>query len=323
MGAFFESLSKELNQLPDGFSPETIFIGGGTPTAPDLQSLQSIIPALSKFTPREFSVEVNPGTVDQAKFELLKSIGVTRLSIGVQSFNSDCLEILGRIHSAEDASSAFRRARAAGFQNISIDLMFGIPGQTMAMLSMDLDRALELGPEHVSIYNLMYEEGTSMADRTDRLDENLEREMYDRIRHRLKGAGFEQYEISNFAKTGFECAHNNLYWSGGEYIGCGPAAHSHWHGMRWANVSDLDDYIANGPRREFEEVLDPEAKARETVVMGLRKVQGVDVPAAVWSALEASLRALKEAGLLEIDGRHVRLTEEALFISDSVFAELV
>ena len=328
---FFQSLEKELRDLPADFTPETIFIGGGTPTAPDFQTLETFFPMLGKFSPVEFSCEVNPGTVDAAKLALLKRNGVNRLSIGVQSFNSQCLETLGRIHSAEQAEEAFRLARAAGFENISLDLIFGVPDQTIQMLESDLDRALVLGPEHISIYNLMYEEGTPLTARNpENLNEELEREMYDRIRGRLKSAGFVHYEISNFAKPGFECRHNLLYWNGGEYLGLGPAAHSHWRGVRWANVSDLDDYCANGPRREFEERLDPEAKERETLVMGLRQLAGVEIPESVWAGATRSavmqrscFQALEKEGLLVIDGRRVRLAEDALFVSDAVFAELV
>jgi len=321
---FFQSLEKELQNLPADFLPETIFIGGGTPTAPDFQWLEKFIPNLGKFLPQEFSCEANPGTVDAAKLALLKRSGVNRLSIGVQSFNPQCLKTLGRIHTAEQAEEAFRLARAAGFENISLDLIFGVPGQTMEMVESDLDRALALDPEHIAIYNLMYEEGTPLTNlNPEKLDEDLEREMYDRIRARLKVAGFVHYEISNFAKPGFECRHNLLYWNGGEYIGVGPAAHSHWKGVRWANVSDLDDYCANGPRREFEERLDPEAKERETLVMGLRQLAGVEVSPSLWKACEESFRSLEKEGLLVIDGRRVRLAEEALFVSDAVFAELV
>jgi oxygen-independent coproporphyrinogen-3 oxidase len=321
---FFQSLEKELQNLPPDFSPETIFIGGGTPTAPDFQTLEKFLPSLGRFSPQEFSCEVNPGTVDAAKLTLLKRSGVNRLSIGVQSFNSQCLETLGRIHTAEQAEAAFRLARAAGFENISLDLIFGVPGQTMEMLESDLDRALALDPEHIAIYNLMYEEGTPLTNlNPQKLDEELEREMYDHIRARLKAAGFVHYESSNFAKPGFECRHNLLYWNGGEYLGLGPAAHSHWKGVRWANVSDLDDYCANGPRREFEEQLDPEAKERETLVMGLRQLAGIEVSSKVWKATQESFRALEKEGLLVIDGRRVRLAEEALFVSDAVFVELV
>jgi oxygen-independent coproporphyrinogen-3 oxidase len=325
--AFFQSLESEIGNLksryPD-FLPETVFIGGGTPTAPDIQTLERFFPMLGHFAPQEFSCEMNPGTVDAEKLALLKRSGVNRLSIGIQSFDSQCLEILGRIHSAKEAENAFRLARAAGFENSSLDLIFGVPGQTMEMVESDLDRALALGPEHISIYNLMYEEGTPLAARNpDKLDEGLEREMYDRIRHRLTAAGFVHYEISNFAKPGFECRHNLLYWSGGEYIGMGPAAHSHWKGVRWANVSDLDDYCFNGPCREFEETLDPGAKERETLVMGLRQLEGIEVSVNQWENMQESFQTLEKQGLLVIDGRHVRLAEDALFVSDAIFAELV
>jgi len=316
---FFQGLEKEIKNLNTDVCPTTLFIGGGTPTAPSFQTLEEFLPTFGKFSPAEFSVEVNPGTVDAEKFSLLRKSGVNRISIGVQSFDFQTLETLGRIHSAEDAETAFQLARAAGFENISIDLMFGVPGQTMEMLSADLDRALALGPEHIAIYNLMYEEGTSMAARTDRLDEEIEREMYDLIRMRLTGAGFEHYEISNFAKPGFECQHNLLYWTGGEYIGCGPSAHSHWQGTRWANVADVDDWS----EREFEETLDPEAKERETLVMGLRLLAGVEVSSKVWKNSSKKFQTLEKEGLLVIEGHHVRLSEEALFVSNAVFAELV
>lgn len=321
---FFQTLGTELSNLPPDFAPETIFIGGGTPTAVDFQCLEKFLPSLGKFSPAEFSCEANPGTVDAERFALLRRSGVNRLSLGVQSFNFQCLETLGRIHSADEAERAFGLARAAGFENINIDLIFGVPGQTMEMVDEDLDRALALGSEHIAIYNLMYEEGTPLTKlNPTRLEDSLEREMYDRIRARLKGAGFVHYEISNFAKPGFECRHNQLYWNGGEYIGCGPAAHSHWKGVRRANVSDLNDYCANGPRCEFEEALDPEAKERETLVMGLRQLAGVEVSSNVWKKQGDVFQTLEKEGLLVIDGRRVRLSEEALFVSDAVFAELV
>lgn len=324
VGEFFRRLENEIENLPASFLPKTIFIGGGTPTAPDFQTLEKFFPMFGKFSPAEFSVEVNPGTVDAAKLSLLRKSGVNRLSIGVQSFDFQCLETLGRIHSAEQAEDAFRMARAAGFDNMSIDLMFGTPGQTIQMLEADLDRALALAPEHIAIYNLMYEEGTPLTELNPlRLDEDLEREMYDLIRNRLTVEGFVHYEISNFAKPGFECRHNLLYWTGGEYIGCGSAAHSHWNGTRWANESDVDDYCNNGPRREFEETLGAEDKARETLVMGLRLLAGVEVSSKGWKKQGEVFQALEKDGLLIIEGPRIRLSEEALFVSDAIFAELV
>lgn len=322
--SFCRALKKEMEALPSDFNPETVFLGGGTPTVLDESLLKDLLDALTRFKPLEFSVEANPGTVDLGKLKLLLGRGVNRLSLGVQSFDPRNLEILGRIHSAEQAERAFRSARSAGFENISLDLIFGVPGQTLDQVAEDVDRAVALGPEHISIYNLMFEEGTPLTARNlPRLDEELERAMYDCIRSRLKEAGLVHYEISNFSRPGFECRHNRLYWSGGEYIGCGPAAHSHWHGVRWANCADLADYCQNGPRREFSETLDSVAKARETLVMQLRLLEGAAVPTDLWEQEQETFRGLERAGLLKIDGRHVRLSEDALFVSDSVFAELV
>lgn len=322
--SFCRALKKELQTLPADFDPETVFIGGGTPTVLDNLMLKGLLKDLARFHPVEFSVEANPGTVEPEKLTLLRRNGVNRLSLGVQSFDCRNLDILGRIHSAEEAESAFGSARAAGFENISLDLIFGIPGQTLDQVEEDVDRAVSLGPEHLSFYNLMFEEGTRLTERNlPQLDDELERAMYECIRNRLKKAGFVHYEISNFARPGFECRHNRLYWSGGEYIGCGPAAHSHWRGTRRANCADLGGYCRNGPRREFSETLDSMAKAREALVMQLRLLEGADLPADLWEQEKGTLQRLEQIGLLKIAGRHVRLSEEALFVSDAVFAELV
>ena len=357
--AFLDSLGIELKNLKrryPAFLPETVFVGGGTPNALTALQLESVLTSVAQAVDlsrvQEFSCEVNPGILDSDQLATLRVGGVNRLSIGVQSFDAYCLKILGRIHSAEQAEEAFRMARATGFENISLDLMFGVPGQTITMLEADLDRLRTLNPEHVAVYNLMVEEGTPIAERTDWLEEGLEREMYDLIRSRLGDAGFVQYEISNFAKPGFECRHNQLYWNGGEYLGCGPSAHSHWNGTRWGTMADLDGYCLNSskaildpldsvagspvlggaslaeraeswPQREFEETLGPAAKERETLVMGLRQLAGVEVSAALWEAKQSLFRRLENAGLLRVDGRRVRLTEAALFVSDAVFSELV
>ena len=321
---FFAALWNELQTLPPDFSPKTIFIGGGTPAAVEFDLLRDFLAGLKRFHPVEFSCEVNPCTVNTAKLELLRNSGVNRISIGVQSFSAGNLKLLGRIHSAAEAAAAVRMARAAGFQNISIDLMFGIPAQTIKLLDSDLDRALTLSPDHISIYNLIYEPDTPLtAKNPERLGEDLEAEMYQHIRQRLTGEGFLHYEISNFAKPGFECRHNLLYWNGGEYIGCGPAAHSHWNNIRYANISDLNDYCTSGARREFEEKLTPENKARETFVMSLRQISGAGIPPELIEPLAPALQKLESTGLIEISGDHVRLTESALFISNSVFAELI
>ncbi len=337
--SFFQSLETEIKNLkslyPD-FLPETVFIGGGTPTVLGASQLETLLAdvaeAIDLSCVTEYSCEANPGTLDPQKLAALRAGGVNRLSVGVQSFDESILKTLGRIHTAAEAEEAFALAREAEFKNINLDLIFGVPGQSLEAVERDLDCALARAPEHLAVYNLIYEDGTPLtASNPARLDEELEREMYYRIRERLIEEGFVHYEISNFAKPGFECLHNRLYWSGGEYFGAGPAAHSHWQGRRWANASNLTDYCANGPstgfrispRREFEETLDSEAKAHETLVMGLRLLEGVDVPDILWMELEAPLHHLEAEGLIVIEGRHVQLSKEALFVSDAVFAELV
>lgn len=314
--------------LPSDFLPQTIFIGGGTPSAPDVRFLKEMFARLQSLDclrdVQEFSCEVNPGTADAEKLAALRAGGVNRLSMGVQSFDPACLSVLGRIHTAEQSVRAYEMARAAGFDNVSLDLIFGVPGQTLAMLDADLDQMIALDPEHVAVYNLMYEEGTPLTQRApERLDEDLEGDMYDHIRARLNAAGLNQYEISNFSKPGYACQHNKLYWTGGDYVGCGPAAHSHWKGKRWGHASDLDDYLANGPVREFEETLSDEEKSLETLVMSLRMLEGVEVESALFESRRDCLEALEQQGLVKVSGQHVRLTETALFVSDSVFSELL
>lgn len=327
-GPFLKALRAELKSLPAGFRPDTVFIGGGTPTVLDAAPLDRLLAAVAEniALPQiaEYTCEANPGTVNPEKLSVLRRGGVNRLSFGVQSFDDRTLQVLGRIHSAQDADEAVAMARRAGFGSISLDLIFGVPGQTPRAVERDLDRALALEPEHLSVYNLIYEPGTPLAaSNPERLDEELEREMYDRIRGRLAAAGFVHYEISNFARPGFECLHNRLYWTGGEYIGTGPGAHSHWQGARFSNEADLNGYCRRGPRRDSEERLDRQAKLRETLVMGLRMTAGVRLPPELQQELAEPLRRLAGQGLIVREGDRIRLADDALFLSNAVFAELI
>lgn len=340
---YLAALGRELALLPEGFSPRTLFLGGGTPTElanEELQSLLEILASRADFTEvEEWTCEANPGTLTPDKIDCLREAGVSRLSIGVQSFDPDILRFLGRMHTVDEAVESVQRARNAGFGNISIDLMYGIPGQTVEQWQHDLERAVALKPEHISCYCLTFEEGTPLDALRRRglvkeTEDQLAFEQYALARRMLKAAGYHQYELSNFAKPGFECRHNLLYWSGGEYIGAGPAAHSHWIGERYANVANLSEYVgrvmSGSSPIAFRERLAPEAKARETLVMALRRLDGVD---AEWflSATGYDYRALcaqaierlRRDGLLEYCDNRLRLTEQALFISNAVFSELV
>ncbi len=342
-GSFIAALAREMESLPEDFAPETIFIGGGTPTELSDRNFAALFDLLKRRVDlsrvTEWSCESNPGTLTREKIGIMLGAGVNRVSLGVQSFDPKTLEFLGRIHSAENAAEGFRLLRDCGMKNINLDLIYGVPGQGRGALEESLQRLVELGPEHVACYCLIFEDGTPLADLKVRgivkeVSDDEELGQYEIVRGALGAAGFSHYEISNFAKPGFECRHNLLYWSGGEYIGLGPSAHSHWNGVRWGNVRDLAAYCRNleagQSTRAFEEKLDAEAKARETLVMSLRQIRGVgreEFRAATGfdyaELCRDQLTWLRREGLIDDSGDRLRLTPRGLFVSDGIFAELV
>ena len=342
VSAWLKGVERELETVPPGFVPESLFFGGGTPTVLDMADLEQVLARVrSRWSPKptcdnartdpygEWTCEVNPGTLTPEKARGLREAGVNRLSMGAQSFDEGTLRRLGRIHAAEQTREAVAMAREAGFDNIGLDLIYGVPGVTRDSFCADVEEAMALNPEHLSCYCLEIEEGTAFAReaRAGKMEvsEEEQRAQFDWVRKRLAAGGWKHYEISNFAKPGRECRQNGLYWSGGEYIGIGPAAHSHWDGVRWGNTPSLPTWT-----REFEERLDPAARACETLVMGLRRLAG-------WGREEfraatgrdyvelrgREIARLVEEGWLVEEGERIRLAEEALFISDSVFADLV
>jgi oxygen-independent coproporphyrinogen-3 oxidase len=340
---YLAALEVELASLPPGFVPETIFFGGGTPTELATADLSRLLAMVRRRVDpgrvREWTCESNPGTLTPEKAELLRASGVNRVSLGVQSFDPENLRFLGRIHTAEEAVAGFRLLRACGFGNVNLDLIFGIPGSSQETLRRDLETLAALGPEHASCYCLIFEEGTPLARMRAQglvreVAEEDELAQYALAREVLARAGYRHYEISNFARPGRECRHNLLYWGAGEYVGVGPSAHSHWGGARWGNVKSLvlwtERLLAGRPARDFEERLEPEARAREALVMGLRRTDGVERAAFRaetgfdYAALRGrEIERLAGLGLLEEAGGRLRLTERGLFVSDAVFAELV
>ena len=340
---FLGALERELRQLPLDFAPDTVYIGGGTPTSMEPAALNQLVDLLKPVVARcrviEWTCEANPGTLTREKADILKAAGVNRMSLGVQSFSAETLAFLGRIHSSAEAVDSYQLLRDAGFDNINVDLMYGIPGCSREDLEDDLGRVRQLAPEHIAAYCLIFEEGTPLtqmrdAGRLEELDDDEQLDQYRLVRADLGAAGYHHYEISNFAKPGFESRHNLLYWSAGEYIGCGPAAHSHWRGVRFGNPKSLEEYCAaleaGRAPRSFEEKLEPEAKAREMLIMGLRRLDGISV-GEFRRTTGFDYRDLKPAeidwlchiGMLEEEDGRLRLTEKGLFVSDSVFAELV
>ncbi len=266
----------------------TIFLGGGTPTVLSAAQLARLLDACAQaFTilpGAEITSEANPGTVDRPRFADLVSLGVNRLSMGVQSFDADELAFLGRIHSADDAEIAFASARAAGFHNISLDFIFGLPQQQPATWERTLQRALALAPEHLSLYSLIVEDGTPLADwvrsgRTPAPDEDLAADLYEMAQARLAAAGYQQYEISNWAQrhpTGdnFQSQHNLTYWRNRDYLGFGPGAFSGEQGRRWSNLRSPAEYIrrltAGQTVVDWQEEAAPALAMGETMMVGLR-----------------------------------------------------
>lgn len=340
---FLDALARELAALPDDFKPDTVFLGGGTPTELSERDLSRLLNLLRERVDlsdvSEWTCESNPGTLTGSKVERLLEAGVNRFSLGVQSFDPPTLEFLGRIHSADEAREGFRLLRGLGVTNINLDLIYGVPSASIEVVRRDLDALLDLAPDHAACYCLIFEDGTPLAELRSKgfvkeVDDDTELEQYNLVRATLAAAGYRQYEISNFAKPGFECRHNLLYWGGGEYIGVGPSAHSHWRGERFGNIRDLDAYVKRMQEgrdiRAFCEKLDPEAKARETLVMALRRIEGIGAEefrtatGFDYRALCAdALPWLEREGLVEIRENRLRLTERGLFVSDAIFAELV
>ncbi len=340
---FLHCLEKELRRLPSDFVPDTVFIGGGTPTALEPAELEAVLSHirgaidLSKVV--EFSSEANPGTLTPEKLSVLKAGGVNRVSIGVQSFNNKALRLLGRIHQSEQAIDGYRMLRNAGFNNVNIDLIQSIPGMTPEDILQDVAMAIELDPDHISYYNLIYESGTPMTKDRDNgrivpPGDDEEADNYFAVKRVLENAGYEHYEISNFSKDRKQCQHNMLYWQGGEYFGCGPSAHSHWQGKRFGNVRNLEAYcdqlMQNGKPFDEVECLSGKDKARELLVMWLRMTEGVDC--SLFKQLTGyelndlcgpAIEHLEEEGLLKRTKKRLALTNEALFISNAVLSELV
>jgi oxygen-independent coproporphyrinogen-3 oxidase len=340
---FLRALARELDQVPDDFHPQTVFIGGGTPTElsdRDFEDLFRIIhERIDMSGVTEWTCESNPGTLTERKVDIMLASGVNRVSLGVQSLTPTVLEFLGRIHSPEEAVHGYQLLRRKGVANINLDLMYGIPGQTMEMIESDLTAAVGLGPDHIACYCLIFEDGTPLTELRDKgylkeVDDDTELVQYRRVRELLTSGGYEHYEISNYARPGFQSEHNKLYWGAGEYIGCGPSAHSHWRGRRFGNIRNLEEYnrrmLTGESVLQFEEQLSPEARAREALVMYLRRLGGVsreEFRQATGFDYQAMCRDeiewLQKIGMIEITDARLRLTAEGVFVSDAVFAELV
>ena len=319
----------------------TVFWGGGTPgllPPRQLARLAESVRARTGGAPAEWTVELAPSSVTAARLAVLREAGVTRVSMGVQSFLPERLEALGRQHTLEQVRRAYDRIRAAGFASVNLDLMFALPGQTEEEWAADIRAAVALGPDHLSTYCLTFEEDTALwvklAQGRVKLDPEREARLYERGWAELGAAGYEQYEISNFARPGHACQHNVNTWRMRGWVGLGPAAASQHAGWRGANIADLAEWKARvdrGRRMTEDRVeLAPALLAEDALIFGLRMNAGVDVaewrarcPEAPWPEFEARLGRLAAEGLLEYDGGRARLTDRGRLLADAVGAEMM
>jgi oxygen-independent coproporphyrinogen-3 oxidase len=343
---YIEALKKEIeNNNLTNCNVNTIYIGGGTPSFIESKYIVEIINTVkAKFNVEkeaEITIEVNPGTASEAKLKDYINIGINRISIGLQATNNKILKQIGRIHTYEEFLNTYNLARNVGFKNINIDLMIGLPNQTLNNIDESLENIINLNPEHISVYSLILEEGTTMQklaeeNKLNLPSDELERKMYWKTKNTLEQNGYIHYEISNFAKRGFESKHNYNCWCQEEYLGFGLAAHSYIENKRYCNTNDIETYIKNIENSEFEsnieicEIQTLEDKKKEYMLLGLRKIEGVNIqkfknkftdnPIYLY---RKELEKLVQEDLIEIDLNNIKLTNKGLDLANLVWEEFV
>ncbi len=333
------ALLSEIDRYRAVRSVHTVYLGGGSPTSLPHELLATIVEAVTARWPalEEFTVECNPGQTDERTLSALHRHGVNRLSFGVQSFHPQELAFLGRRHSVEQAIRSIQMARELGFDNVSLDLIFAIPGSTLASWHRCLQSAVELGVQHISAYSLSFEPGTPLekargAGQFQGVDEETDRGMYEKAIDLLASAGFAQYEISNFAQPEYACLHNQGYWQNRPYIGVGPSAGSYWQGKRTTNLSDIGQYIQKidkgSDASELSEQPGSDERLCETAVLSLRMRAGIDLDAFRRSTgadfrevFGDPLQRYEHQGFMEISDGRVRLTRKALAVADSILCD--
>ncbi|AUD13734.1 MULTISPECIES: radical SAM family heme chaperone HemW [unclassified Planococcus (in: firmicutes)] len=345
--AYIESIGKELALWKQegalDHPLETVFLGGGTPTALTPQQLGRLLELIHQYVPMaegfEWSSEANPDELTREKMEVLYKGGVNRLSMGVQTFDQDLLKRLGRTHANDDVLRAVETAREVGFSNISFDLMYGLPGQTMAQWDETLERAFAFGMPHFSAYSLIIEPKTvfynlMVKGKLNTVTEDLEGDMYERLMEEMEKHGLHQYEISNFAKPGHESRHNLLYWDNEEYIGVGAGAHGYVNGVRYSNHGPLKKYmepLESGERPVLDATpVSTKAQMEEEMFLGLRKTAGVDIAhfeekfgAPLEKVYGEILRNETTKGNLAVEQGHVKLTHKGRFVGNEVFEQFL
>lgn len=337
---YLEALKAELSQRAGGEDVHSLYFGGGTPSLVSARQISDILTVSdSLFTLEsnlEITIEANPGTIDRKYLADIRELGVNRLSLGVQSLNDTELTLMGRIHNGRDARDAVRSAREAGFTNLNIDLIYGLPGQTPAAWQETLEEVTEMAPEHLSLYALSLEENTPMWRAINdgslpAIDPDTAADQYELAEDLLAGQGYSHYEISNWAQPGRQSRHNLTYWQNQAYLGVGVASHSSLNGHRLANTSSLDDYLdafseKTPVRPEMDEKIDNKLRLAETVILGLRLDKGIcldDIGRRfsldIASYFSRQINQLAGLGLLECSKQTLKLTRRGRLLSNEVF----
>ncbi|HEL1100048.1 TPA: oxygen-independent coproporphyrinogen III oxidase [Streptococcus equi subsp. zooepidemicus] len=339
--AYLEALIKEFESYQIN-SLKTLYIGGGTPTAITAKQLDYLLSHLQQHLQldqlEEFTIEANPGDLTENKIAVLRQSAVNRISLGVQTFNDKQLKQIGRSHTEAQIYATIASLKEAGFQNMSIDLIYALPGQTIQQVKENVAKALALDIPHLSLYSLILEHHTVFMNKMRRgklqlPTEDLEAEMFEYIISEMEANGFEHYEISNFTKPGFESRHNLMYWNNDEYFGCGAGASGYLDGIRYRNRIPIQHYlkaVADGNARLSEEVLTKEEMMEEELFLGLRKKSGVSVSRfqekfglSFESRYGPVVRELQNQGLLVEDKDFIRMTKKGLFLGDSVAEKFI
>jgi oxygen-independent coproporphyrinogen III oxidase len=343
---YLENIVKEMNLYKEDFKDKvftSVFIGGGTPTILKEDELEylfnNIYSNFNIHSDAEISIEANPGTLTKSKLKTLYNIGVNRLSIGLQAYQQSHLDKLGRIHTFEEFAKNYEDAKNVGFNNINIDLMYALPNQTIDEWEETLQKVVMLNPTHISAYSLIIEEGTKFYELYENkelnpTDEELDIKMYRYTIKYLKEYGYNQYEISNYSKKGYECNHNIIYWKCEEYLGLGPGASGYIDGVRYSNIEDLDDYFKtidneNKPVRD-KNILEVKDKIEEKIFMGLRMNEGIyfndfakEFNINFKEKYKDIMEKLRNNNLIDYDDKIMYLTQKGIEVSNSVFIEFL
>lgn len=343
---YIEAVKKEIiNTLKNDEEIDTIYIGGGTPSFIDStyikELLDTIYSKVGRDESREVTIEINPGTITEQKLLDYKRSGINRISIGLQTHNDILLKKIGRIHTYTEFLKAYNMVEKAGFKNINVDLMLGLPTQTMKDLEQTIENVSNLNPNHISVYSLILEEGTKLEELINKSklqlpSEECEREMYWYVKNKLEELGYTHYEISNFAKKGYESKHNSNCWKQHEYYGFGIAAHSYIDSVRYSNTEYLEKYIQNINDNKFKnnitinEEQNEEDKMKEYMMLNLRTLEGVSITNFKAKFLNNPLYIFREEiekltnlSLLEVDCDNIRLTNKGLDFANEVWQEFI